>query len=173
MPNETIILFGIEVPSADPLFLAVVGLHVAVGVISVVSGAAAMLSGKRAGRHPTAGTIYYWALVAGFASATALSVVRWAEDYHLFFLGLLSFAAAFLGRLARRKRWRGWLRLHIAGMGLSYIFLLTAFYVDNGKSLPLWRELPVIAFWLLPTAVGLPLIAYAFFRHPLARRPSA
>ena len=27
-------------------------------------------------------------------------------------------------------------------MGASYILLLTAFYVDNGKNLPLWRELP-------------------------------
>ena len=26
-------------------------------------------------------------------------------------------------------------------MGLSYILLLTAFYVDNGKSLPLWKDL--------------------------------
>ena len=35
-------------------------------------------------------------------------------------------------------------------MGASYIFMLTAFYVDNGKNLPLWRELPQIAFWLDP-----------------------
>jgi hypothetical protein len=50
--------------------------------------------------------------------------------------------------------------------------LLTAFYVDNGKSLPLWRWLPPIAYWLLPAAVGVPLIVRAFLRHPLARRPS-
>jgi len=54
--------------------------------------------------------------------------VRWAEDYHLFILGALSFGAASLGRTARRQRWRNWLKLHITGMGLSYIFLLTAFY---------------------------------------------
>jgi hypothetical protein len=47
--------------------------------------------------------------------------------------------------------------------------LLTAFYVDNGKSLPLWRDLPSITYWLLPAAVGLPLILYALLRHPLAR----
>ena len=45
-------------------------------------------------------------------------------------------------------------------MGTSYIFMLTAFYVDNGKTLPLWKELPQIAFWLLPAAVGVPLILY-------------
>jgi hypothetical protein len=53
-------------------------------------------------------------------------------------------------------------------MGLSYVLLLTAFYVDNGKSLPLWRELPSIAYWP-PAAFGLPLIVYVLIRHPLAR----
>jgi hypothetical protein len=60
--------------------------------------------------------------------------MRWTESYHLFFLGALSFAAASIGRSARRRRWRNWLvGFHITGMGLSYILLLTAFYVDNGK----------------------------------------
>jgi hypothetical protein len=129
-----------------------------------------MLSPKRSGRHPTFGTIYYWGLVVVFVSATGLSVVRWAEDYHLFILGLLAFIAASVGRAARRQRWPRWARVHITGMGLSYILLLTAFYVDNGKSLPLWRDLPSITYWLLPAAVGLPLIVYALLRHPLARR---
>ena len=129
-----------------------------------------MLSPKRSGRHPTFGTIYYWALVVVFVSATGLSVVRWAENYHLFILGLLAFIAASLGRAARRQRWRRWARLHITGMGLSYILLLTAFYVDNGKSLPLWKELPPISYWLLPAAIGIPLIIRALLRHPLARQ---
>ena len=30
--------------------------------------------------------------------------------------------------------WRNWFRVHLAGMGLSYILMLTAFYVDNGKN---------------------------------------
>jgi hypothetical protein len=33
--------------------------------------------------------------------------------------------------------------------------------VDNGKSLPLWKELPPIAFWLVPAAVGMPIIVHA------------
>jgi hypothetical protein len=39
--------------------------------------------------------------------------------------------------------------------------------VDNGKNLPLWKELPEIAFWFLPSAIGVPLILNALFRHPL------
>jgi len=56
------------------------------------------------------------------------------------------------------------------GMGTSYTLLLTAFYVDNGRNLPLWRELPMIAFWLLPSAVGIPIMAYVLLRHPVIRR---
>lgn len=168
-PEDTTVVLGIPIPSTSPVFLTVVGLHVLIGLVCVVAGAIAMLSPKRSGRHPMFGTIYYWGLVFVFVSATGLSVVRWAEDYHLFILGLLAFIAATLGRAARRRRWSGWVRLHITGMGLSYILLLTAFYVDNGKSLPLWKELPPIAYWLLPAAIGLPLIIHALLRHPLAR----
>lgn len=167
--DELTVVLGIPIPSTSPIFLAIVGLHVAVGTVCVVAGAIAMLSPKRAGRHPTFGSIYYWSLVAVFVSATALSIVRWAEDYHLFILGLLALVSASLGRAARRRCLAGWMRLHITGMGLSYILLLTAFYVDNGKNLPLWRDLPLVAYWLLPLAVGLPVIIRALFRHPLAR----
>ena len=168
-PGKTLI-FGIEVPSTDPLFLTVVGFHVVVGIVCVVTGAIAMLSPKTPGRHPRFGTLYYWCLAAVCASATSLSVVRWADDYHLFILGALSFTAASLGRTARRRRWSGWIPMHIIGMGLSYILLLTAFYVDNGKSLPLWRELPDWAMWALPAVVGIPILVHALLRHPLVRQ---
>ena len=146
-----------------------VGLHVLVGLVCVLAGAVAMLSPKRSGRHPTFGTIYYWGLVAVFVSATGLSAVRWAEDYHLFILGALAFAAAYFGRQARRQRWRNWARLHITGMGTSYVLLLTAFYVDNGKQLPVWKDLPHFAYWLLSLVVGIPLIVRAVVWHRIAR----
>jgi hypothetical protein len=161
---------GIEIPSTNPVFLTIVGVHVLLGLACVVTGAIAMLSEKRAGRHPHNGTIYFWCLAGVFLAAASLAAVRWAEDYHLFILGALSFVAACLGREARRRRWRHWVRLHITGMGTSYTLLLIAFYVDNGKSLPLWKELPPVAYWMLPLAVGVPLIAWALLRHPLVRR---
>jgi hypothetical protein len=169
MTDTTTIVAGIEVPSVSPIFLTVVGFHVIAATACAMAGLIAMQSEKRRGRHPTLGTIYYWCLSAVFASATALAAVRWAEDYHLFILGALSFGAASLGRTARRQRWRRWVKFHITGMGLSYIFLLTAFYVDNGHSLPLWKELPTITYWLLPSALGIPLIVRALLRHPPAR----
>ena len=123
-----------------------------------------MLSPKRAGRHPTAGAVYDWSLVVVFLSMAALSILRWPENTHLFVLGVLSFGAGTLGRMARRRLWRGWLGLHVAGMAVSYIPLL---YVDNGPHLPLWRSLPPLAHWLLPSVVGLPLVVWTLRRHPL------
>ena len=169
--GDMTIVAGIEIPSTNPVFLTVVGIHVLLGLAGTVTGVIAMLSRKRAGRHPRYGTIYFWCLGGVFLTASSLAAVRWAHDYHLFILGALSFAAAYVGRQARRQRRRYWVRLHITGMGSSYVLLLIAFYVDNGKSLPLWRDLPPIAYWLLPAAVGIPLIVRALLWHPLARQP--
>jgi hypothetical protein len=172
MTDGTTNIAGIEIPSSDPIFLAVVGIHLLLGVTCTLAGVVAMLSHKRAGPHPRYGTIYFWCLIGVFATATGLAAVRWAEDYDLFILGALSLAAAYLGREVRRHRWRNWFSLHVIGMGTSYILLLTAFYVDNGKSLPLWNQLPPIAYWLTPAIVGTPLIILALLLHPLARSPN-
>ena len=171
MGDGTTDIAGIDIPSTNPVFLTVVGVHVLLGLACTVTGAIAMLSQKRAGRHPRNGTIYFWCLAGVFLTAASLAAVRWAEDYHLFILGALSFAAAYLGRQARRQRWRYWVRLHITGMGASYLLLLIAFYVDNGKSLPLWKELPPAAYWLLPAAIGILLIVRALLWHPLVGQP--
>jgi uncharacterized membrane protein len=165
MSDETTIVFGVPVPSVDPFFLAVVRFHILVGITCVVAGVAAMLSQKRRGGHSMFGTIYYWCLSVVVVSATGLSLVRWTENYHLFVLGALSLMAATIARKALRQPWRNRL-----SMGLSYVLMLTAFYVDNGKNLPMWRELPQWAFWVLPVAVGAPIIIYIMLRHPLMRQ---
>jgi len=164
MTDAGIVILGIPIPSSRPAFLAIVAAHVVVGFVGVIAGAVAMLSPKRAGRHPTAGSVYYWSLVLVVASMGALAIIRWPMDNHLFALGLASLLAATIGRLARRRRR---LRLHVVGMGLAYVLLLTAFYIDNGPHLPLWKLLPSSVFWIAPSAVGLPLIARALLRHPL------
>ncbi len=163
--NATIVL-GIQIPSTDPVFLAIVGVHILFGLAAVAAGAVAMLNKKGRGRHSNWGTIYFWCLFGVFVTMSALSLMRWAENYQLFILGALSFASAYFGRTAARRRWHQWPRLHLTGMGASYIFMLTAFYVDNGKNLPLWKELPQIAFWFIPSAIGVPLILYALRPAP-------
>lgn len=170
MAEEFTVVAGIPIPSTSPVFLTIVGFHVLVGLVCVIAGAIAMLSRKRRGRHSTFGAVYFWGLTVLFVSVTALSVLRWAENTHLFVLGVLAFGAAILGRTALRRRWNGWPKLHVAGMGSSYVLMLTAFYVDNGKNLPVWRELPQIAFWIGPAAIGAPLVLHAILRHPVVRR---
>ncbi len=160
------IIAGIPIPSDSPVFLAVVGIHVLFGLACTIAGIAAMLAVKGRGRHSDFGTIFYWCLSGVFVTAIGLSIVRWSEDYHLAILAALSFGSAYLGRRAIRHRWRNWPVLHLPAMGASYILLMTAFYVDNGKNLPLWRELPQIAFWILPSAIGIPIILYVKARHP-------
>jgi hypothetical protein len=170
MTDEGVVVLGIPIPSSSPVFLTIVAVHVAAGLVCTIAGIGAMLTPKRAGRHPTAGTVYYWSLVVVFLSMAVLSIIRWPENTHLFVLGVLSVAAGTIGRTARRRVWRGWLRLHIGGMAISYILLLTAFYVDNGPHLPLWRSLPRLAHWVLPSVVGIPLMVWALTRHPLILR---
>jgi hypothetical protein len=128
-------------------------LHVLIAFVCVIAGIGAMLSRKGHGRHPEFGTVYFWSLALVFVTATILSIMRWRENYHLFILGVLAFAAAAIGRTALRQRWPHWVRLHLVAMGSSYILLLTAFYVDNGKNLPLWKELPSHTGWCLPRSV--------------------
>jgi hypothetical protein len=157
-------ILGFELPSNSPIFLSVLSLHILLGVACAVLGIAGMLIQKRAGKHPQFGTAYYWCLALLFASATVLALMRWSEDYHLFILGALSFTAASVGRMARRQLWPRWIDFHVTGMGMSYVLMLTAFYVDNGKNLPVWRDLPHLAYWILPGAVGIALIVNALTR---------
>jgi len=168
--DQGVVVLGIPIPSSSPVFLSIIAVHVLAGLVCTVAGVVAMLAPKRAGRHPTAGSIYYWSLVVVFLTMTALSIIRWPANNHLLALGILSFAAGSGGRRARRRLWRGWVPVHVTGMALSYILLLTAFYVDNGPHLPLWRSLPRAAHGLLPSVIGLPILGWLFKRHPLVVR---
>ena len=83
--------------------------------------------------------------------------MRWRQDYYLFLIGAAAFTAATIGYQHRRRHLAGDTG-HVAGMGIAYVAMLTAFYVDNGPHLPLWDRLPAFAFWLLPSAIGAPVI---------------
>jgi uncharacterized membrane protein len=165
--DDMTVVLGIQIPSTDPVFLWIVGFHILIGISTVIAGAVAILSRKGPGRHSNFGATYFWLLSILASSATVLSLMRWDHNYHLFILGLMAFAAALFGRTAARRRWRHWPRLHLSGMGTSYVPMLTAFLVDNGQFLPGWRELPHIALWFVPSVLGLPFLINALFRHPL------
>jgi hypothetical protein len=154
---------GLPIPDDRPLFLAVLAVHVAAGVVCVVAGALAATARKRPGRHPTAGRVFYWGLVCAFAALVTLAVLRWPDDTDLLVIGAVAMIAATAGVLARR---RGRFRVHGTGMAVAYIALITGFYVDNGPNLPLWNLLPHFVYWLLPAAIGVPLLVRALRRFP-------
>jgi hypothetical protein len=161
-------VFGDQVGSTAPVFLAFLAVHVLAGLTAVVTGAVAALVRKGSARHIGAGRWYYRAITVVFATATVLAAMRWRQDYYLFLIGAVSFTAATIGYLHRRRHRPGDTG-HIVGMGTAYVAMLTAFYVDNGPHLPLWDRLPRLAFWLLPSAIGAPLIARAVLRARQAR----
>lgn len=151
--------------------VTVIGVHVVCGIVAVLSGAGAMLTRKGSRRHRRLGRLYLLALAGLGGTAAILAAVDWGHRWHLALLGALALGAAAVGftaiRLARPAR----LGLHTIGMGAAYIVLLTAFYVDNGPRLPLWDRLPPVVLWLLPAAVGTPILIRARRRH-LHRQPA-
>ena len=157
-------LLGLPVPDAGPIFAAALGIHIVSGLVAVVAGALAASARKRPGRHPKAGRVYLWAMVGIFCTATVMAVIRWEHDAHLFAIAAVAFALSLYGWRARRRRRPGWPERHAVGMGGSYVALLTGFYVDNGPFLPLWNRLPHLAYWILPSVVGGPLIWSALHR---------
>jgi hypothetical protein len=169
--------FGQALAGAGPLFLSVLALHVVAGLTAVAAGAVAATAPKRRGRHTRAGAVYYQAVTVVAATAAALTAFRPARDWYLLLLGALTLGLAAAGRHARRHpaalpwRRRPGHAPHILAMGGSFTVLLTAFYVDNGKNLPLWDRLPAAAYWLLPTVVAAPLTWRALVRHRGRQHP--
>ena len=163
--DDGLVIAGIHIPSSDPRFLAVLAVHVPAGIVATVSAIVAIASPRRPGSHPTAGSVYYWSFAIVLVTAIGLTAMRPGENWYLALLGATGFAMATLGRSARRRRMHGWMRLHIIGMGSSFVLMLTAFYVDNAHNLPVWRELPAMAVWLIPSGVGVPFIVRSLMRH--------
>jgi hypothetical protein len=160
-------LFGIPVPSTDRVFLAIVIVHIAISLVAVGSGLLAMFAKKTSRRHKQNGSIYFWSIVFSFVTIVALSVMRWPHNIHLLTIGVLTFCITFTGRKLAKVKARGWTRYHTVCMGLSYVLLLTGFYVDNGKNLPFWQLFPGWSFYVLPSLVGIPIILRVLKVHPL------
>jgi uncharacterized membrane protein len=169
MSERETTLLGIPIPSDDKVFIGILLVHIFFGLVCVLSGLVAMVSNKTRSIHPLVGKIYYFSMVLAFATVILLSIMRWPFNIHLLTIGTLTFSFAYLGRRLAHSRKPGWTRLHTICMGLSYILLLTGFYVDNGKNLPFWRQFPSLFFWVFPGIVGVPIIVYALLNHPMNR----
>ncbi|TAM67800.1 MAG: DUF2306 domain-containing protein [Microbacteriaceae bacterium] len=144
--------------------MSILTVHVAAALVAIVTGIAAMLTHKGPGRHPRVGRWYLGALLVVFATACVLAGFRWPTDLPLVLVGGIGVAAALYGFVFRQLHRPGDVP-HIVAMGVSYIAMLTAFYVDNGPHLPVWQLLPAWTFWVLPSVVGVPLVIRAALRR--------
>lgn len=170
MTDGETILFGIPVPSENKVFLAVIVVHIVLGLICTISGIVAMLSDKTKKTHPVAGKTYFWAMTLLFISIIVASVMRWPFNIHLLIVGTLAYACVFTGRLIIKKYRYKKTRQHTVLMGFSFVLLMTGFYVDNGKNLPFWNQFPQLFFWFFPSVIGIPVIIYVFFKLPLNKK---
>jgi hypothetical protein len=168
--NETTDLFGIPIPSTDRIFIAGVIVHIIIAFVAVLSGLMAMLADKSKKKHPVMGRIYFWSMLSSFVTIIFLAAMRWPHNIHLLVTGTFAFAFTFFGRMLAKSHTRNWTRLHTICMGLSYVLLLTGFYVDNGKNLPFWSQFPEWVFLIFPFTIGVPIIGVVLKRNPLTRR---
>jgi uncharacterized membrane protein len=168
--NDKTDLFGIPIPSTDKVFLTFVVIHILIALVSIISGLIAILSLKGSTRHRKSGQLYVWSMTSAFVTIVILSMMRWPHNNHLLLIGFFAFGFTFAGyRLSKVQR-KNWTRLHTICMGSSYIFLLTGFYVDNGKNLPFWKLFPQWFLWGFPATLGIPIILYVLNRHPLNKK---
>jgi hypothetical protein len=167
--TPTLDVLGLPIPRVGVAFYTALAVHVVAGLVAVITGALAALSRKGGKVHVRSGTVYWVAICAVVGTAAALAAVRWREDYHLVVIGGVSLAGACVGRFFRERHTGGHVP-HILGMSVSFIAMLTAFYVDNGPHLPLWKRLPRIVYWVLPAAIGAPITLRAIRRARLAER---
>lgn len=170
MDHAGVLPFTAVAVGAGAGLLPVIAVHVACGLVAVACGAGAMVTRKGSRRHRRLGRTYLLALAGSGITAAVLASVDWAHRWHLAVLGVLALGTAAGGYTAVRVLRPPRMGVHITGMGTAYITMLTAFYVDNGPRLPLWNHLPVLALWVLPAAVGAPLVLRALHRHS-PRRP--
>ncbi len=159
MTGESLLPEGVSTP-----FLVVLAVHIPAGLTCVVCIAGAAVSRKGEPWHIRFGHVYLWALAVVTVTMLALGIMRWPRDNHLVALGIASAIAAWIG-LSMARRTAPLLRRHAWSMASSAILLFTAFYVDNGPNLPVWKLLPHWAFWVLPAVVGIPLTAIAVHRN--------
>lgn len=134
---------------------AILAVHVMSGALGLVVGPLAMAARKRPLRrgahwHRRLG-LAYQAMVTGLC-VSALGLV--ALKPSLWWLGIIAVAtqaAAVVGWVTRPSARPAMLSVHIGAMCGSYISFVTAFLVVNSDGL---------VWWLLPTVVGSPLIAW-------------
>jgi hypothetical protein len=136
------------------VFLA---LHIASGAVALALGPLALVAAAR--RHSSRERVlaaYLWSVFATCLTTAVVSLLAWSRLWWLVPIAALSYLLALVGYLAVRRGWPAWVRAH--GLGGSYVALVTALLVVSAGDISTTAE---IVAWILPAAVGVPLIVRA------------
>lgn len=147
--------------------------HVLAALTTAITGIVvfSLPKGRRGHQRWESGYVLAYSVV--FLTVTILAVQQWQADAYLFFLIVIGYALALgaygIGRL-RLESWaenmpaKPWVVAHIVGMIGSYVVLWTGFFVDNGHKIPGLEHLPSLAFWVVPSLIGLAFLGVSLFR---------
>ncbi|WP_299039052.1 DUF2306 domain-containing protein [uncultured Pseudokineococcus sp.] len=135
--------------------------HVVAGGLGLLLGPVVMALPKRRDRHGLAGRVYVPVAVVMTTTALGLFALDPGRLWGLALIAAATLVTALSGASLARRRPRGWVPAHIRLMGASYLSFVTAFLLTQWSS-PL--------AWILPTAVGTPLMALAVSRLPPGMR---
>ncbi len=143
-------------------------IHALSATLALVAGGLLLVADKRWRFHGRLGGLYHWTMVVVTISALVMSAMR-GRAVIFTYLTPPSYAAALVGYLSARRRWRGWLRWHITGQSASYIALITGFLIQAAP-----RVMPADAFAAHRTViVWTLLLAPALAAQPLIARAQA
>lgn len=131
--------------------------HVVAGGLGLLLGPVVMALPKRRDRHGAAGRVYVPVTVVMTTTALGLFALDPGRLWGLATIAVATLVTALAGASLARRRPPGWVPAHIRLMGASYLSFVTAFLLTQWDS-PL--------AWILPTAVGTPLMALAVHRLP-------
>ena len=129
-------------------------IHVASGAVALLLGLLLLLAHRR--RQETWERLlpaYYWTVLVVCLTAAVVSVLAWSRLWWLVPVAAVSYALVLVGYLAARRGWPVWIRAH--GLGGSYIALVTALLVVSLRGSTTAAQ---VLSWILPAAIGTPLI---------------
>lgn len=145
--------------------------HIALGTAGLMLGPVAMTARKHPGLHTRVGEAYHWVMLGVCMSAGLLAFLDWGRIWWFLPVAIGSYAFAFAGYVAAKRRWEGWLRVHLAGQGGSYIAMCTALVITNWEALAGTRGVLSPWAWAMPTAIGTPIIVWVAHEVARGRRP--
>jgi hypothetical protein len=129
--------------------------HIAAGVAGVLLGPPVLYFAAVRGVTRLAGA-YHASVLLVCVSAAVLAALDFADLWWFLLVAAGSYAFAARAVIAARQRRPNWLPRYIRGHGGAYIALWTAVVVVS------INHLPVV--WLIPTAVGAPLVEWLAHR---------